>query len=103
MMPDAGEVDIFDEFDAETAKKVLDMYFYVINQWREYISAYVSQNEPSMRQKVMCRLTEVIELEQRVNEILASAPEDYMPPSCRFLTATRPVLHRFKRPAGNFS
>lgn len=98
---ESGE-DIFDEFDEETGRKIIDMYFYTINQWRECISAYVTQNDAGMRKKVLTRLSEVIELEHRVKQLLATTPDDYVPPKCQFLTAsaTRNSLVRFKRPIG---
>lgn len=95
-------VDIFDEYGDERARRVLDMYFYTVNHWRECVSAYTSQLEDNMRQKVLTRLSEILEWEQKIREILAHAPEDYVPPTCIFLTessVSRNTVSRFKRPA----
>ncbi|XP_031621413.1 Fanconi anemia group D2 protein [Contarinia nasturtii] len=92
-------VDIFDEFDDDRARRVLDMYFYTVNVFRECVSAYTSQQ--NMRQKVLTRLSEILEWEQKIKETLAFAPDDYVPPTCIFLTessVSRSSMSRFKRP-----
>lgn len=99
-MDPALNVDIFDEFGDEQGRRVLDMYFYTVNIWRECISAYTSQAEVQMRQKVLTRLSEILEWEQKIKETLAQAPDDYVPPSCIFLTdssVSRTNISRFKR------
>lgn len=93
-------VDIFDEFGDDQARRVLDMYFYTVNHWRECVSAYTSQQDPQMRQKVLTRLSEILEWEHHIKEVLANAPDDYVPPSCIFLTessVSRTNIARFKR------
>lgn len=93
-------VDIFDEFGEERGRRVLDMYFYTVNNWRECVSAYTSQQETPMRQKVLTRLSEILEWEEKIKETLAHAPEDYVPPTCIFLTessVSRTNMSRFKR------
>lgn len=95
-------VDIFDEFGEDQARRILDMYFYTVNHWRECVSAYTSQQHTKMRQKVLTRLSEILEWEQKIKEVLAYAPDDYVPPPCRFLTESsmaRASMVRFKRPA----
>lgn len=94
-------VDIFDEYDEERARRVLDMYFYTVNHWRECVSAYTSQVDASMREKVLTRLSEILEWEQKIKESLSHAPDDYVPPTCIFLTessVSRSNMARFKRP-----
>lgn len=93
-----SDVDIFDEYGDDRGRRVLDMYFYTANFWRECVSAYSSQLD--MRQKVLTRLSEIIEWEQKIKETLAHAPDDYVPPTCTFLTessVSRSNLSRFKR------
>lgn len=93
-----SDVDIFDEYGEDRGRRVLDMYFYTANFWRECVSAYSSQ--PIMRQKVLTRLSEIIEWEQKIKDTLAHAPDDYVPPICTFLTessVSRTNLSRFKR------
>lgn len=99
-------VDIFDEFGEDRGRRVLDMYFYTVNQWRECVSAYTSQDEKYMRQKVLTRLSEILEWEQKIKETLAQAPDDYVPPTCIFLTessVSRINMSRFKRTGKNIN
>lgn len=99
LTPDNRDVDLFDELGDERARQVLDMHFYTANYWRECISAFVTQLDKSLRSKVLTRLTEVIELENKIREIMQSAPDDYVPPTCLF--TSEKVASKFKRPAGN--
>lgn len=99
MTADNRDVDFFDELDNERARQVLDMHFYAVNYWRECVSAFVTQIDPTMRCKVLTRLTEVIELENRIREIMYTTPDDYVPPICQF--TVEKVVQKFKRPTGN--
>lgn len=93
-----SDVDIFDEYGEDRGRRVLDMYFYTANFWRESVSAYALQTD--MRQKVLTRLSEIIEWEQKIKDTLAHAPDDYVPPTCTFLTessVSRSNMSRFKR------
>lgn len=95
-----SDVDIFDEYGEDRGRRVLDMCFYTVNLWRECVSAYTSQSCSRIRQKVLTRLSEILEWEQKINEILAHAPDDYIPPTCIFLTessVSRSNISRFKR------
>lgn len=95
------DVDIYDAYDEDSVRRVLDMYFYTVNFWRECVSAYISQQDPVMRQRVLTRLSEILEWEHKIKEALASAPDDYVPPTCIFLTessVSRTNMSRFKRP-----
>lgn len=99
-MDPSMNVDIFDEFDEDRARRVLDMYFYTVNHWRECVSAFTSQHDNSMREKVLTRLSEILEWEQKIKETLSHAPDDYVPPTCIFLTessVSRNNMARFKR------
>lgn len=94
-------VDIYDEYGIDQARHALDMFFYTVNYWRECVSAYVSQADRRVRQKVLTRLFEILEWEEKIKEVLAYAPDDYVPPSCIFLTesaVSRSNIARFKRP-----
>lgn len=96
----ALDVDIFDEFGEDRGRRVLDMYFYTVNLWRECVSAYTSQSSANIRQKVLTRLSEILEWEQKIKETLAHAPDDYVPPTCIFLTessVSRSNISRLKR------
>lgn len=101
MSPNNENVDIFDELDDDSARQVLDTYFYTVNYWRECISAFVSQNCPMIRTKVLTRFTEIIELEAKIKEIMLTAPDDYVPPVFQFITEKISGNGvKFKRPAG---
>lgn len=93
-----SDVDIFDEYGEDRGRRVLDMYFYTANFWRECVSAFASHS--TMRKKVLTRLSEILEWEQKIKDTLAHAPDDYVPPTCTFLTessVSRSNLSRFKR------
>lgn len=95
-----SDVDIFDEYGEERGQRALDMCFFTVNFWRECVSAYASQTTQRMRQKVLARLSEILEWEQKIKEILAIAPDEYVPPTCTFLTESsvlRSNMTRFKR------
>lgn len=97
-MDPALNTDIFDEYDEDRARSVLDMYFYTVNHYRECVSAFTSQQ--SLRKCVLQRLSEILEWEQKIKETLAHAPDDYVPPTCIFLTESsisRANISRFKR------
>lgn len=102
-MSTESTADIFDELDEDRIRQVVDIHFYTVNLFRELVSAYVSQNEENMRRKVLKRLSELIELEEKVKDILAMAPDDYVPPACVFLTEQsigRANIMRFKKTFG---
>lgn len=101
-----SSIDLFDHFDDENAKKIVDIYFYTVNVWRESVSAYVSQNDPIMRRKVLKRLTQLIDMEQKIKVILLTVPDDYVPPTCIFLTessVSRNNILRFKKTFGELT
>lgn len=103
IMGPEGHGDIFDEFNEDVGKQVLDMYFHTVNFWRECISAYVSQNIENMRKKVLTRLTDVIRLESMIHDLLRIAPDDYTPPICQFMSPINNVsknVAKFKKPSG---
>lgn len=103
VMATDSNINLFDELDEDRIRQVIDMYFYTVNIFREFVSAYVSQNERLMRKKVLTRLSELIELEQKIKEVLALAPDDYVPPACISLTEQsigRSNVMRFKKTFG---
>lgn len=48
-----ADFDIFEEYDDSTARNILNVYFYLINWFRETISAFASQDQQMIRKKVM--------------------------------------------------
>lgn len=97
------DTDIFDELDERRAKQVLDIYFHLVNFWRECISAYTNQIDPDIRRKVLTRLTELVKIEAKVREILQTAPEDYHPPISNFSVSQVHVRNKVKRPAAGMN
>lgn len=103
VMATDSNIDIVDELDEDRVRQVIDIHFFTVNLFREFVSAYVSQNEENMRFKVLTRLSQLIELEQKIKEVLVSAPDDYVPPTCTFLTEQsigRANIMRFKKTFG---
>lgn len=47
-----SEMDIFDDYDAARAKKILDVNYHTINWMRETIGAFVTQDDRKTRRKV---------------------------------------------------
>lgn len=95
MMSTSDSIDFFDELNDVQARKVLHMHFYTVNFWRESISAFVNQEDAQIRRKVLIRLSQMIALEKRIEDILQNAPADYMPPVCSFHAKK---MATFKRP-----
>lgn len=54
-------------------KACKDVYFYTINWFREIISGFVVFEEPLIRQKVMCRLSQLVNLEHQFKQIIQAA------------------------------
>lgn len=99
VMNNNDSMDIFDELEDDHARQVLDIYFYTVNFWRECISAFVSQDDPTIRGRVLTRLTQTIALEEKIREIMETAPDDYIPPVCAFLSESSSSARIFKKPA----
>ncbi|KAM7362212.1 fancd2 [Cochliomyia hominivorax] len=76
---------IFFDYDEEKQKKILDIYFHCVNWIRETVSSFATQREPMIRQKVLQRLAELINIEDKIRQLLLKAPSDYIPPQCEFI------------------
>ncbi|EDV43092.1 uncharacterized protein Dana_GF18312 [Drosophila ananassae] len=97
---DENYLAIFDNFDGDQQTDILNIYFHTVNWIRVTISAFSSQREEATRRRVLLRLFELIQIEQRIKPLLARAPSDYRAPSYQFLTnAKQPVTHQ-KRQVG---
>ncbi|XP_065371634.1 Fanconi anemia group D2 protein homolog [Calliphora vicina] len=77
---------IFFDYDEEAQKKILDIYFHCVNWIRETVSSFATQREPMIREKVLQRLADLINIEEKIRQLLLKAPSDYMPPQCEFIT-----------------
>lgn len=97
---------MFFEFNCDMQKKILDIYFHCVNWMRETVSSFATQREPMIRQKVLQRLAELINMEEKIRQLLLKAPSDYAPPQCQFITAQISYASNAKtgpkgRPAGS--
>lgn len=91
-------VNIFNEFDEEQSKKIMDIYFHTANWFREIISAYASESF-NIREKILLRLSELIKIEEKISELLIMAPPEYFPPVCQFLINSPSCdVGKFKKP-----
>uniref|UniRef100_A0A182QES9 Fanconi anemia group D2 protein n=1 Tax=Anopheles farauti TaxID=69004 RepID=A0A182QES9_9DIPT len=72
-------VDLYDE---TACTLLLDVYFYLDNWLRECISAFVGQDDATIRRKVLERLHELVTLEHRIGRMLERmvADSEYIPP-----------------------
>lgn len=73
--PDLG----LDEFGTEDSRKIINSLFYTINWFREVISAFVTQKGHSFRLKVLKRITNVIELEEKMTNFCKMLPDHKFP------------------------
>uniref|UniRef100_A0A182JZE5 Fanconi anemia group D2 protein n=1 Tax=Anopheles christyi TaxID=43041 RepID=A0A182JZE5_9DIPT len=73
---------LVDTYDETTATLLLDIYFYLSNWFRECVSAFVGQEDASIRKKVLERLHELVTLEHRLGRMLERmvADSEYIPP-----------------------
>lgn len=76
------------ENDESKIVSVIDLHIYLANWFRELINGFASQDAVLYRQKVLTRLSHLIELEAQIRLLLESAPEGYVPPVCRIVPTT---------------
>uniref|UniRef100_A0A8W7PHY3 Fanconi anemia group D2 protein n=1 Tax=Anopheles coluzzii TaxID=1518534 RepID=A0A8W7PHY3_ANOCL len=71
-----------DTYDETTCTLLLDIYFHLSNWFRECVSAFVGQDDASIRKKVLERLPELVTLEHRLGRMLERmiADSEYIPP-----------------------
>ncbi|KAH8311710.1 hypothetical protein KR044_007645 [Drosophila immigrans] len=82
---DASYLAIFDNYDEELQKQILNIYFHTANWIRVTICAFASQKHDATRKRVLMRLGDLICIEQRLKMLLTHAPVGFMPPPCQFL------------------
>lgn len=82
--------EIFQDFPYEEAKLFMDIYFHYANWIRELISAFSTQDDRGIKEKVLKRLTELIKLEKHIKLILLKTPPQYFPPKCDFRSDLKP-------------
>lgn len=75
--PDLG----LDSFGFQDSKKIINCLFYTINWFREIISAFVTQKDKNIRQKVLIRITNLIELEEKIKDLSKGLPDHKFPTS----------------------
>lgn len=107
--PDLG----IESYDTEQSKQVVDCLFHCINWFREIISAFVTQKDKKLKQKILERLKQLIELEELFSSSMKVLPDHRLPPSYFYnlnldtssssgqLDRTKPVSEKSKRKRGN--
>ncbi|XP_067618049.1 Fanconi anemia group D2 protein homolog isoform X2 [Eurosta solidaginis] len=78
---------IFYDYDEQVQKRILDIYFHCVNWMRETVSSFSTQQEEMIRCKVLQRLSDLINTEDKVRLLLDKAPADYIPPQAQFITS----------------
>lgn len=92
------DVNIFNEFDEQQSKQIMDVYFHTANWFREIISAFATESV-DVRTKLLLRLSELIKIEEKISELLIMAPPEYFPPICQFLiNSPNNDVGKFKKP-----
>lgn len=101
---DANYMAIFDNYDEEVQKQILNIYFHTVNWIRVTICAFASQKHGATRKRVLMRLADLICIEQRLKLLLSHAPVGFVPPPCQFLNNAKQAVAqqgaRDKRRAG---
>lgn len=99
MISEEGNINIFNEFDEQQSKQIMDVYFHTANWFREIISAFATEFV-DVREKLLLRLSELIKIEEKISELLIMAPPEYFPPVCQFLINSPCVdVGKFKKPS----
>uniref|UniRef100_A0A1B0FNR3 Fanconi anemia group D2 protein n=1 Tax=Glossina morsitans morsitans TaxID=37546 RepID=A0A1B0FNR3_GLOMM len=80
---------IFNDYDEQLQKKILDIYFHCVNWMRETVSSFATQRDAMIRTKVLQRLVEIMKIENKIHEMLVKAPMDYTPPQCQFTYSSK--------------
>lgn len=92
------QLNIFNEFDEQQSKQIMDVYFHTANWFREIISAFATESV-DLREKLLLRLSELIKIEEKISELLIMAPPEYYPPVCQFLiNSPCSDVGKFKKP-----
>ncbi|KAM8706214.1 hypothetical protein ACLKA7_010484 [Drosophila subpalustris] len=86
---DANYVAIFDNYDEDLQKQILNIYFHTVNWIRVTICAFASQKHGATRKRVLMRLADLICIEQRLKLLLSHAPVGFVPPPCQFLNTPK--------------
>lgn len=103
--PDLG----IESYDTEQSSQVIDCLFHCINWFREIISAFVTQKDMKLRQKLLERLKQLVELEELFSNSMKLLPDHRLPPSYFYnlnldsssssvqLDHTKPISEKGKR------
>lgn len=86
---DPNYLAIFDNYDEETQKRILHIYYHTINWMRVTTCAFASQKHEATRKRVLKRLADLICTEQRLKSLLTHAPVGFAPPPCQFLNIVK--------------
>lgn len=89
--------DFIENEDVENVTKIIDIHFHLANWLREIISGFSSQAEEMIKRKILTRLTQLVEIENRIRALLRVAPKNYKPPNCLF-ALNEMTDSKFKKP-----
>ncbi|XP_060518844.1 Fanconi anemia group D2 protein [Cylas formicarius] len=73
------EIEDITELDNQQLSFVADCLFHCANWFREIISAFVTQKSKTLKAKVIHRLQELLDLEQKLREIMKCIPTHNLP------------------------
>lgn len=80
--------DELSEMDLDLTKQKLDLYFHCINWLREIIGTYchwTEDDQEALTECVIKRLKQLVQIENRLNQLLPEVPQSYYPPAAAFL------------------
>lgn len=85
LMEQSNYQEVFEELNEDEKKKVLDIYYYTANWFREIIGAFTNHRDDMSRTKVLKRLSQLIKIEHSIEVLSSSVSNNYKPPECHFL------------------
>lgn len=80
-MPDVDPDIGLDNCGIEDSKQIMDCTFHCINWFREIINAFVTQKGQSIRQKVLNRISNLLDLEETMLSYVKQLPDHRLPVS----------------------
>lgn len=84
----ASAEDDLSDTDLDLTKQKLDLYFHCINWMREIIGTYchwTEDDQEALSECVIKRLKQLVQVENRLSQLLPEMPQSYYPPAAAFL------------------